>query len=60
MYNKYSLWSVYFIKTLDDFDFDFQPNINRKELLELSSLGFVESKENVVFIGSEEVGKTNI
>lgn len=24
-----------FIKTMDDFDFDFQPNINKKEMLEL-------------------------
>lgn len=49
-----------FIKTLDDFDFDFQPNINKKEILELSSLGFVESKENVIFIGSSGVGKTHL
>ena len=27
-----------FIKTLDDFDFGFQPNINKKELLELNKL----------------------
>lgn len=49
-----------FIKTLDDFDFDFQPNLNKKEILELSSLGFVESKENVIFIGSSGVGKTHL
>ncbi len=49
-----------FIKTLDDFDFDFQPNLNKKEILELSSLGFVESKENIVFIGSSGVGKTHL
>lgn len=45
---------------MDDFDFDFQPNLNKKELLELSSLGFVENKENVVFIGSSGVGKTHL
>ncbi len=49
-----------FIKTLDDFDFDFQPNINKKELLELNALGFVENKENIVFIGSSGVGKTHL
>ncbi len=49
-----------FIKTMDDFNFDFQPNLNKKELLELSSLGFVENKENVVFIGSSGVGKTHL
>ena len=49
-----------FLKTLDDFDFNFQPNINKKELLELNSLGFVENKENVIFVGSSGVGKTHL
>ena len=38
-----------FLKTFDDYEFDFQPNINKKELLELNSLGFVDKHENVVF-----------
>lgn len=49
-----------FIKTMDDFDFNFQPNISKKELLELNSLAFVENKENVVFVGSSGVGKTHL
>lgn len=49
-----------FIKTLEDFDFDFQPNINKKELLELNSLAFVENKENVIFVGTSGVGKTHL
>ena len=49
-----------FIKTLEDFDFDFQPNINRKELLELNSLAFVENRENILFLGSSGVGKTHL
>lgn len=49
-----------FIKTLDDFDFSFQPNINKKELLELNSLGFVEHKENILFMGTSGVGKTHL
>ncbi len=49
-----------FIKTLDDFDFDFQPNISKRELLELESLGFVENKENVIFVGTSGVGKTHL
>ena len=32
-----------FIKTLDDYEFDFQPHVNKKELLELNTLGFVEN-----------------
>ena len=46
--------------TFDDYEFDFQPNINKKELLELNSLGFVDKHENVVFIGSSGVGKTHL
>lgn len=49
-----------FIKTIDDFDFDFQPNLNKKELLELNSLAFVENKENVIFVGTSGVGKTHL
>lgn len=49
-----------FIKTLEDFDFDFQPAINRKELLELNNLSFIERKENILFIGSSGVGKTHL
>lgn len=49
-----------FIKTLDDFDFDFQPNLNKKELLELNGLGFVESRENIILVGTSGVGKTHL
>lgn len=45
-----------FIKTLDDFEFDFQPGINRKEMLELGNLGFIDRKENILFVGSSGVG----
>ena len=49
-----------FIKTLDDFDFDFQPGINRKEILELCNLGFIDRKENILFVGTSGVGKTHL
>ncbi len=49
-----------FIKTFDDFDFDFQPSLNKKELLELGSMGFVENRENVIFAGTSGVGKTHL
>ena len=45
---------------MDDFDFDFQPGINRKELLELSRLGFIDRKENILFVGTSGVGKTHL
>ena len=49
-----------FIKTLDDFEFDFQPGINRKEMLKLGNLGFIDRKENILFVGSSGVGKTHL
>ena len=49
-----------FIKTLDDFEFDFQPGINRKEMLELGNLGFIDRKGNILFVGSSGVGKTHL
>jgi len=49
-----------FIRTLDEFDFDFQPSINKKEVLDLATLRFVEEKKNVLLVGSTGVGKTHI
>jgi hypothetical protein len=40
-----------FIKTLEEFDFSFQPSIREKEIIALGSLDFVEKKENIVFLG---------
>ena len=49
-----------FIKTMEDFDFDFQPNVNKKEMLELCNLGFLDNHENILFVGSSGVGKTHL
>lgn len=49
-----------FHKSLKDFDFDFQPSINKSEIQELDSLGFIERGENIVFLGPSGVGKTHL
>lgn len=49
-----------FLKTMDDFDFSFQPGINRKQIQEFLSLGFIERQENILFVGSSGVGKTHL
>ena len=48
------------VKTLDQFDFDFQPSIDRRQLRELAGLSFVERAENVVLLGPPGVGKTHL
>lgn len=47
-------------KTLSDFDFDFQPNLDRKLISELSTLRFVEERRNVILLGPPGVGKSHL
>lgn len=49
-----------FIRTLNEFDFDFQPSVNKKEVLDLATLRFIEEKKNVLILGTSGVGKTHI
>lgn len=49
-----------YVKELADFDFSFQPSLNKGEIVDLSYLSFVQKAENVVFIGSPGVGKTHL
>ena len=49
-----------FLKTMDDFDFSFQPSINKNQILEFNSLSFIEKKENIIFVGTSGVGKTHL
>jgi DNA replication protein DnaC len=46
------------VKTLDQFDFAFQPGVEEKRLRELATLRFVEQAETVVLTGPPGVGKT--
>ena len=49
-----------FVKELKDYDFDFQPSVNKQQLRELASLAFLEKNENIVFLGPSGVGKTHL
>ena len=49
-----------FVKTVEGFDFSFQPGIEEKEVIRLSSLDFIENKENLIFLGPPGVGKTHL
>ncbi|QDP94790.1 AAA family ATPase [Microlunatus elymi] len=47
-------------KTLDDFDFAFQPDLDVRKVRDLATLEFARTKSNVVLLGPPGVGKTMI
>jgi DNA replication protein DnaC len=49
-----------FQKTLDEFDFAFQPSINERQIRDLATLRFVANAENILFLGPPGVGKTHL
>ena len=48
------------VKTLESFDFSFQPSIKRGQIESLHQLNFLDRKENVVLLGPPGVGKTHL
>jgi DNA replication protein DnaC len=48
------------LKTLEQFDFDFQPSLDRRQVRELAGMRFVEYAQNVVILGPPGVGKTHL
>ena len=49
-----------YVKRLSDYDFTFQPSINKSQLYDLVTLRFIENKENILFYGTPGVGKTHL
>ena len=47
-------------KTLDDYDFSFQPSLNKDVIMEFKNLRFLDNHENILFVGSPGVGKTHL
>lgn len=45
-------------KSLDEFDFAFQPELDARKVKDLATLSFVEQKANVCLLGPPGVGKT--
>ena len=46
--------------TLDNFDYDAQPSLDRRLIDDLATLRFIEEAANVLFIGPPGVGKTHL
>ena len=49
-----------YIKTLDEFDYHFQPSVNKAEIKDLATLRFLEQKQNILFYGTPGTGKTHL
>jgi DNA replication protein DnaC len=47
-------------KTLEDFDWDFNRSVKRKQLFDLAAGGFVRQKRDVLLVGPPGVGKSHL
>jgi len=48
------------LKTLEDFDWRFNPNVSRKDIYELAAGHFIRKGTDVLFVGPPGVGKTHL
>lgn len=48
------------LKTLEDFDFSFNPSVKRKEIYDLASCQFIRQARDVLFMGPPGVGKSHL
>lgn len=49
-----------YIKTLEAFDFSFQPSVDARQIKELAACLFVGRSENIIFLGPPGTGKTHL
>lgn len=47
-------------KLLSDFDFAFQKGIDKQQVMELATLGFIERKQGLIIAGNSGTGKSHI
>lgn len=47
-------------KIIEDFDFSFQPSLNKKQINDALTCQFIKEKRNLIFIGNPGTGKTHL
>jgi DNA replication protein DnaC len=48
------------MRTIDDFDFEFNTTIKKKDILSLCSSNFIFKNQNILFVGPPGVGKSHL
>jgi len=49
-----------FRRTIEDFDYDFQPSVDRKLVEDLATLRFIDENRPILFLGQPGCGKTHL
>lgn len=47
-------------KTIESYDFNFQPDIKQTEIMDLSSCNFIMESKNIIMLGKPGTGKTHL
>jgi len=57
---RYAKAKLPIYKTIEDFDFNFQPSIDKKTINDVLTCNFIKEKRNIVFIGNPGTGKSHL
>lgn len=57
---KYSRAKLPYQKRIEDFDFSFQPDMDRRSVSDFATCQFIAQRKNIIFIGKPGVGKSHI
>lgn len=49
-----------YYRTLEEFDFSFQPSIDERQIRELATTAFITDATNIIFLGPPGIGKTHL
>jgi len=49
-----------FEKTIEEYDFGFHPNLDKRQIMTLFELDFIQQKQNIIFLGPPGVGKSHL